>query len=370
MLLSIKIYDAPPRIWESLLDISLAGPPKKIDRRGIATDISTHYLDNCLEIHFFEKDHPVISGKSKSEVDKLVALLSKSYYSLFRSIFLDNDQLDLFGWESEFEIECSILDLNTEEEIHYLKAFVSKLGYEVLITESDFYPGCKSVKIRKRSPIKYIITQVYAFLQFAEKITTPHQIRHGLIAHELSLLGSCKIIDLGCGEGDFIFNKLKVFYDEALHKITGVEIDTPLFEGALKRRNTVDISNKIEIINADICSFDDRFKSYDTVIMVEVIEHLEKDQLPDLEKVVFEFIKPDNFLVSTPNADFNIYCTDLLANGMRHPDHKFEWSKEDFLNWALIVSSGYNYEVEYFPIGLIAPNNSSMSQLIRFKKCN
>jgi hypothetical protein len=41
--------------------------------------------------------------------------------------------------------------------------------------------------------------------------------------------------------------------------------------------------------------------------MIEIIEHIPLEFLPDLCENVFGFLHPKIIIVSTPNAEFNVY---------------------------------------------------------------
>jgi hypothetical protein len=84
---------------------------------------------------------------------------------------------------------------------------------------------------------------------------------------------------------------------------------------------------------------------------VEVIEHLEPASLPAFERVVFEHAKPGSVVVTTPNAEFNARFESLPAGRWRHPDHRFEWTREEFRSWAEAVAARRGYGVRYLPIG-------------------
>jgi len=45
--------------------------------------------------------------------------------------------------------------------------------------------------------------------------------------------------------------------------------------------------------------------NFDIITMIEIIEHIEKSQLENLEKNVFGFLDAKLVIVSTPNYDFN-----------------------------------------------------------------
>jgi len=40
--------------------------------------------------------------------------------------------------------------------------------------------------------------------------------------------------------------------------------------------------------------------------------------------------------MTTPNAEFNVLFPNL--NGFRHPDHKFEWTRQQFGDWYMTFS--------------------------------
>lgn len=61
------------------------------------------------------------------------------------------------------------------------------------------------------------------------------------------------------------------------------------------------------------------------------IEHLYPEELDALPFTIFGYIRPQVAIFTTPNADFNVLFPGL--SGFRHPDHKFEWSQEQFQSW-------------------------------------
>ena len=50
---------------------------------------------------------------------------------------------------------------------------------------------------------------------------------------------------------------------------------------------------------------------------------------------VFGVVRPKVAVFTTPNSDFNVLFPNL--QGFRHPDHKFEWSREEFQSWQVIL---------------------------------
>jgi len=66
---------------------------------------------------------------------------------------------------------------------------------------------------------------------------------------------------------------------------------------------------------------------------------------------VFEFAKPSAIVVTTPNAEYNVRFETLPAGRMRHPDHRFEWTRAEFRAWATEVAERHGYHVQFLPIG-------------------
>jgi len=46
---------------------------------------------------------------------------------------------------------------------------------------------------------------------------------------------------------------------------------------------------------------------FDVITLMEIIEHIDLDQMPALEKNVFGFLKPKMVIITTPNYDFNYF---------------------------------------------------------------
>ena len=70
-----------------------------------------------------------------------------------------------------------------------------------------------------------------------------------------------------------------------------------------------------------------------------------------LEQVVFKYARPGNVIVTTPNFEYNSVWDSLRAGEMRHPDHRFEWNRAEFRNWASRVAQQNRYLVRFDGIG-------------------
>jgi len=108
---------------------------------------------------------------------------------------------------------------------------------------------------------------------------------------------------------------------------------------------------RIRLLHGSLMYRDARLTGFDAAAIVEVVEHLDPPRLASFERVVFEFARPRIIVVTTPNADYNIRWETLPAGEFRHADHRFEWTRAQFQEWARRVADTYAYEVRFEPVG-------------------
>ena len=58
----------------------------------------------------------------------------------------------------------------------------------------------------------------------------------------------------------------------------------------------------------------------------------------------------------------------LASGAMRHRDHRFEWTRAEFRDWAAEIASRYDYSVRHLPIGTDDPEVGPPTQLAIFSK--
>ena len=176
--------------------------------------------------------------------------------------------------------------------------------------------------------------------------------------------GAKKVLDLGCAEGGLIRRLL----EEPGIKITGVDV-SPWTLAKAKRRLKMskvseDIKARMELIQGSLVYRDDRFKGYDAACLVEVIEHIDLARLPQLERVVFQYARPKTVVVTTPNVEYNVHYEEM--EGLRHRDHRFEWTREEFKAWADKVAAEFSYNVSFKEVGEIHEETGAPSQMAVF----
>ena len=124
---------------------------------------------------------------------------------------------------------------------------------------------------------------------------------------------------------------------------------------------------RINLFQGSLTYQDKRLIGFDAVTLVEVIEHLDTEKLKTLERVLFEFAKPKFIIVTTPNKDWNITFTEDALQ-MRHSDHRFEWTRAEFLAWCQQIKNKFAYDFVIKNIGEEMENIGSASQMVIFNQ--
>jgi 3' terminal RNA ribose 2'-O-methyltransferase Hen1 len=185
-----------------------------------------------------------------------------------------------------------------------------------------------------------------------------HGQRLQAVAEALRDSGAKRVLDLGCGEGML----LKILLaDRAFDEIVGVDVSYRALERAKDRLNLDRLlerqRQRIALLHGSLTYRDRRLEGYDGAAVVEVIEHLDYPRLAAFERVLFEFARPRLIALTTPNQEYNRLFESLLAGAFRHKDHRFEWTREQFQEWASMVAGRYGYSVGFSPIG---PENAEV----------
>ncbi len=221
----------------------------------------------------------------------------------------------------------------------YLKTLMSlaKLALERLSdgVESD----------EEETPIKIIEEEV-------EEKRNLNEERHGTV---LSVLKNHKvetILDVGCAEGKFLNLLLK---ERQFKKIVGMDVSVRSLEIASEKLKLDRLpqfqKERIKLIHGSLMYRDKRLSGFDATTVIEVIEHLEPYRLAAFERVMFECAQPKLIVITTPNVEYNVLWEKLAQGKFRHPDHRFEWTRQQFQEWSKRMANQYGYEVKFLPVG-------------------
>jgi 3' terminal RNA ribose 2'-O-methyltransferase Hen1 len=164
--------------------------------------------------------------------------------------------------------------------------------------------------------------------------------------------GATRVVDLGCGEGRL----LKLLLDERqFAEILGMDVSYRALEMAGDRLRLDRLPPKqrerIRLIHGSLMYRDSRITGFDAAAVVEVIEHLDAPRLAAFERVLFEFARPGTVVLTTPNVEYNPRWESLAAGEFRHRDHRFEWTRAQFRDWAQRIAGRFDYTVRFAPIG-------------------
>ena len=108
---------------------------------------------------------------------------------------------------------------------------------------------------------------------------------------------------------------------------------------------------RIKLLHGSLVYRDERLAGFEAAAVIEVVEHLDPPRLAAFERVVFEFARPGTVVLTTPNRDYNVKWPALPAGKFRHRDHRFEWSRAEFQDWANGIAGRFGYTVRIVPVG-------------------
>ncbi|HEY0762275.1 MAG TPA: 3' terminal RNA ribose 2'-O-methyltransferase Hen1 [Pyrinomonadaceae bacterium] len=207
-----------------------------------------------------------------------------------------------------------------------------------------------------------------------EAIERPLNLNEQRINAVIAALKSCgakRVVDLGCGEGKLLRALLQ---DRSIDEIVGLDVSYRALQIAQDRLRLERMPDRqrerLKLMQGSLMYRDKRLEGYDAATAVEVIEHLDPPRLSAFERVLFEFAKPAAVVLTTPNVEYNTRFETLPAGKMRHKDHRFEWTREQFRDWSEGIARQHGYDVRFLPVGpedatVGAPTQMAVFNLIR-----
>lgn len=178
------------------------------------------------------------------------------------------------------------------------------------------------------------------------------ELRIGAVLSALEDAGAKRVLDLGCGNGRLLQEMLR---HGSFERVVGVDVSHTALERAARRLHLHEMSprqrERIDLIQSSLTYRDRRLTGYDAAAVVEVIEHLDPSRLDSFERAVFGEARPETVILTTPNVEYNVRFPGLPSGSLRHRDHRFEWPRTDFRDWASKTAETYGYGVRFVPVG-------------------
>ena len=176
--------------------------------------------------------------------------------------------------------------------------------------------------------------------------------RHAAVLAALKASGAKRVLDLGCAQGKLL---RRLHEEKQFDLVAGMDVSLRALEHAERRLRLERIPERqrerIQLLHGSLMYRDQRLNGFDAACLVEVIEHLDPPRLAAMERAVFEFAKPPTVVVTTPNVEYNVRFETLPAGQLRHRDHRFEWTRDEFQSWAAALADRFGYVVRFLPVG-------------------
>jgi 3' terminal RNA ribose 2'-O-methyltransferase Hen1 len=193
--------------------------------------------------------------------------------------------------------------------------------------------------------------------------------RLAAVAAALRASGAKTIADLGCGEGKLLADLVRQRWVE---RLIGIDASARDLEWAAKRLKLHQPGGppeaRVTLLHGSLTYRDRRWEGVDAAVLVEVIEHLDAERLPAMAKVLFGAVRPETVVVTTPNAEYNALFPNLAPGALRHPDHRFEWTRAQFRAWADGVAARFGYGVMFSDIGAVVATHGAPTQMAVFTR--
>lgn len=189
-----------------------------------------------------------------------------------------------------------------------------------------------------------------------------HAERLDTVAGHILASGARSVLDLGCGPGELLTRLAPM---PQVERLVGIDLDAG--ELARARAALLAYPDRVELLQASFADPSLPLGGFDLAALVETIEHIDPQRLGEVERAVFAGYRPRQVLVTTPNQEFNV-LHGMRPGTMRHPDHRFEWSRERFRRWARGVGQRHGYRVAFFDIGEVDEALGASTQMARFTR--
>lgn len=189
-----------------------------------------------------------------------------------------------------------------------------------------------------------------------------HDRRHDAVLAALRESGARRVLDLGCGPGTLLH---RLAQEPQFDEVVGVEVAPDELAQAAAG---LDPGGRGRVLHGSLAYRDPRLAGFDAAALIEVVEHLDPPQLAALQGAVWETARPATVVVTTPNAEYNPLFQNQGGGRLRHPDHRFEWTRAEFRAWAQAVAARHGYTVRFGAAGPQDARVGPLTQMAVFQR--
>ena len=194
--------------------------------------------------------------------------------------------------------------------------------------------------------------------------------RMAAVARALADSGARRVLDLGCGEGRLLESLMAA---PRFSEIVGVDVSAGALARAERRLGLERLPDRrrgrVKLLQGSLTYRDRRLAGYDAAAVVEALEHLDPGRLPMFEQALFAHARPETVVLTTPNREYNVLYPGIPEGGLRHPDHRFEWTRAEFRAWADAVANAHGYTISHQPVGEVDAEHGAPTQMGIFRRC-
>jgi 3' terminal RNA ribose 2'-O-methyltransferase Hen1 len=227
----------------------------------------------------------------------------------------------------------------------------------------------RSMTDEVRTRLAELDDQTSPEVEAAERPRPLVALRHDAVIAALTDVRPTSVVDLGCGSGALIGKLLDI---QGIDRVIGTEVSDAALRQAARRLHvdtmTERQADRLSLWLSSLQYQDARLTGLDAAVLMEVIEHIDPERVPAVTANLFGFLRPRTVIVTTPNVEHNVRYEALADGGMRHPDHRFEWTRAEFAAWAAEAGEAYGYTVEHRPVGPVDDEVGPATQLALFTR--
>lgn len=182
-------------------------------------------------------------------------------------------------------------------------------------------------------------------------------------------VGAGRVLDLGCGEGRLLE---RLIVEPRVTRAVGVDVSVGALKRAEQRLRLEEMSERrrerVQLLQGALTYTDSRLQGFDVATVIEAVEHLDPDRLDVFAEVVFGHVSASTVVLTTPNREYNQNFERLDSRGLRHEDHRFEWTRGEFEAWAGGIAARFGYGVEIGAVGPVDPVCGPPTQMAVFSR--